>query len=36
VIRFSHVYPDAINPGVNDILTTLETMAKDEPGGSEA
>jgi alkyl hydroperoxide reductase subunit AhpC len=27
VIRFSEVYPDALNPGVDNILTTLEAMA---------
>jgi peroxiredoxin len=27
VIAFSAVYPDAVNPGVNNILTTLEAMA---------
>ena len=26
-IRFSEAYPDALNPGVNDILTTLEELA---------
>ena len=27
VVGFSAVYPDALNPGVNNILTTLEAMA---------
>ncbi|MGO8946960.1 MAG: redoxin domain-containing protein [Ktedonobacterales bacterium] len=27
IIGFSAVYPDALNPGVNNILTTLEAMA---------
>lgn len=27
IIRFSEVYPDLLNPGVDDILTTLETLA---------
>jgi peroxiredoxin len=27
VIGFSAVYPDAVNPGVNNILTTLDAMA---------
>jgi peroxiredoxin len=32
VIRFSKVYPDQLNPGVDDLLTTLETLsADDEP-----
>lgn len=26
IIRFSQVYPDDLNPGVNDILMTLEAM----------
>jgi peroxiredoxin len=26
-IRFSHAYPDFLNPGVDDLLTTLETLA---------
>ena len=30
IIRFSQVYPDLLNPGVDDILTTLEAMAADE------
>lgn len=35
-IRFSHVYPDFLNPGVDDLLTTLEALApederRDEP-----
>jgi peroxiredoxin len=31
IIRFSQVYPDDLNPGVNDILTTLEAMAAEDP-----
>ncbi len=32
VIRFSKVYPDQLNPGVDELLTTLETLAAgDEP-----
>ena len=32
IIRFSRAYPDGLNPGVNDLLTTLEAMAaEDEP-----
>jgi peroxiredoxin len=30
LIRFSQVYPDDLNPGVNDILTTLEAMAAED------
>ena len=26
-IRFSHAYPDFLNPGVDDVLTTLEALA---------
>jgi peroxiredoxin len=33
VIGFSAVYPDAVNPGVNNILTTLEAMAAADPHG---
>ncbi len=29
-IRFSQAYPDFFNPGVDDILTTLETIASEE------
>jgi peroxiredoxin len=33
-IRFSHTYPDFLNPGVDDLLTTLEELAAgDEPSG---
>jgi peroxiredoxin len=32
VIRFSKVYPDALNPGVDELLTTLEALAL---GGAE-
>jgi alkyl hydroperoxide reductase subunit AhpC len=27
VVRFSKAYPDALNPGVDDVLTTLEALA---------
>jgi len=34
VIRFSKVYPDQLNPGVDELLTTLEALATgDEPMG---
>jgi alkyl hydroperoxide reductase subunit AhpC len=26
VIRFSKAYPDALNPGVDELLTTLEAL----------
>jgi peroxiredoxin len=29
-IRFSQAYPDFLNPGVDDILTTLEAIASEE------
>lgn len=29
-IRFSQAYPDFFNPGVDDILTTLETIANED------
>lgn len=29
-ICFSHVYPDFFNPGVDDLLTTLETLAAED------
>jgi peroxiredoxin len=32
-IRFSHAYPDFLNPGVDDVLTTLEALAA--RGGSK-
>ena len=28
IIRFSHAYPDQLNPGVDQLLTTLETIAR--------
>jgi peroxiredoxin len=28
-VRFSRTYPDALNPGVDDVLTTLEAMDRD-------
>jgi peroxiredoxin len=30
VIRFSEVYPDLLNPGVDDLLTELETLHAEE------
>ncbi|HEX6508507.1 MAG TPA: redoxin domain-containing protein [Chloroflexota bacterium] len=30
VIRFSQVYPDELNPGVNDILTACEAIAAED------
>ncbi len=30
VIRFSKVYPDALNPGVDELLTTLEALGAGE------
>jgi peroxiredoxin len=34
IIRFGKVYPDQLNPGVGDLLTTLEALAaEDEPSG---
>jgi len=29
VIRFSKAYPDALNPGVDELLTTLEALAQE-------
>jgi peroxiredoxin len=29
IIRFSKVYPDALNPGVDELLTTLEALAQE-------
>ncbi len=29
-IRFSHAYPDFLNPGVDDLLTTLEALAAED------
>lgn len=29
IIQFSRTYPDELNPGVNDLLTTLEALAAD-------
>jgi peroxiredoxin len=29
MIRFSKAYPDALNPGVGELLTTLEAIAQD-------
>jgi peroxiredoxin len=34
-IRFSHVYPDFFNPGVDDVLTTLEALATENERGDE-
>jgi alkyl hydroperoxide reductase subunit AhpC len=30
IIRFSQAYPDLLNPGVDDLLTTLEAMTIDD------
>jgi peroxiredoxin len=35
VIRFSKAYPDELNPGVDELLTTLEALAS-EPTGDES
>ena len=37
-IRFSQAYPDLLNPGVDDLLTTLEVLATDDThlGGAES
>jgi alkyl hydroperoxide reductase subunit AhpC len=32
VIRFSKAYPDALNPGIDELLATLEALAS-EPAG---
>jgi peroxiredoxin len=32
-IHFSQAYPDLLNPGVEDLLTTLEVLARDERTG---
>jgi peroxiredoxin len=32
VIRFSKAYPDALNPGVDELLTTLETLGSGDVG----
>ena len=34
IIRYSQLYQDELNPGVNDILLTLEAMAADEGSGA--
>jgi alkyl hydroperoxide reductase subunit AhpC len=34
-IRFSEAYPDALNPGVNDLLTTLEALATEDNEDNE-
>jgi peroxiredoxin len=36
IVRFSAVYPDELNPGVNDILLTLEALASDHTDTGEA
>jgi peroxiredoxin len=37
VIRFSKAYPDALNPGVDELLTTLEQLVAEhhEPGDEQ-
>jgi len=32
IIRFSAAYPDLLNPGVDDVLTTLEALDQDPTG----
>jgi peroxiredoxin len=32
VIRFSKVYPDALNPGVDELLITLEALTRNSAG----
>jgi peroxiredoxin len=34
-VRFSHAYPDFFNPGVDDVLTTLEALASENEHGDE-
>jgi peroxiredoxin len=34
VIRFSKAYPDALNPGVDELLTTLESLAAGGDGNA--
>jgi hypothetical protein len=36
VIWFSEAYPDSVNPGVDNILSTLETIAEAEKIASES
>jgi peroxiredoxin len=35
VIRFSKIYPDALNPGVDEPLTTLEALATNDAKDTE-
>jgi peroxiredoxin len=35
VIRFSKIYPDALNPGVDELLTILETLATNDAEDTE-
>ena len=35
VIRLSKVYPDALNPGVDEVLTSLETLATTDAEDTE-
>lgn len=30
IVRFSKAYPDLLNPGVDELLTTLETLAQEK------
>jgi peroxiredoxin len=30
IVRFSKAYPDLLNPGVDELLTTLETLAQEQ------
>jgi peroxiredoxin len=34
-IRFGHAYPDFLNPGVDDLLTTLEALAAEDVEGAK-
>jgi peroxiredoxin len=36
IVRFSAVYPDELNPGVNDILVMLEALASEDIDNGEA
>jgi peroxiredoxin len=34
IVRFGEVYPDLLNPGVDDLLTVLEGLAAEENNGA--
>lgn len=36
IIRFSQVYPDDLNPGVNEVLTALEALHERKSHGTDA